>query len=191
MGLLASCIAPNPEREFERWRAAETDRALAFERFEAMLAAEGVSGVVPNYQLWLVDRKRPECVSTPFVAPPQEAWASIVPALRFIRDHVKPAIGEVRVVSAFRDEAFNACVRGAPLSAHRSFHALDLMPVDRSVSREDLIAMLCPLHAREGPAHHIGLGIYAARRFHIDARSYRGWGPDFRAATFPCAAPGG
>ena len=82
-----------------------------------------------------------------------------------------------------------ASLRQAGLRARR-FEALDLVPTDRAVTRERLIAALCPIHERDGARLNMGLGIYAGRRFHVDARSYRGWGADYHAATFPCwAAP--
>jgi hypothetical protein len=188
--LTASCTPgapPTGEAAFRRWLAADPARAPAFAKFEAMLAREDVANVVPSRELWLTDRLAPECVVDPFVMPPEELWANIVPALRFIRDHVKPAIGEVTVASGYRDEQFNKCVGGAPRSAHRGFHALDLLPVDRAIGRQELIAALCPIHARQGRTDHIGMGIYLARRFHIDGLRYRGWGEDFHAKTFPCA----
>lgn len=187
--LTAGCslISPaNDHRAFERWMVADGARSDSFARFEALLTREGVSDVVPNYELWLTDQINRECVLEPFTAPPEEVWAHIVPALRFIRDHVQPAIGDVRVASAYRDEAFNNCVRGAPRSAHRDYYALDLLPVERGVSRARLIETLCPIHAGEGAGRQIGMGIYQARRFHIDARGFRGWGEDFHRATFPC-----
>lgn len=180
--------APSNEAAFEGWLAADTSRVENFARFEAMLAREGVADVVPAHELWLTDRLAPECVVESFTSPPEDEWGNVVPALRFIRDHVEPAIGDVRVVSAYRDEAFNACIKGAPRSAHRAFHALDLVPVDRRISRGDLIETLCPIHAREGERAAVGLGIYSGQRFHIDARGFRGWGSDYRRATFPCDA---
>jgi hypothetical protein len=188
--LLSSCTpvsVPSSEVVFQSWLSAAAERAAAFERFEAMLDREGVTGVLPSHELWLADRLAPECVVEPFTMPPEAIWPRIVPALRFIRDHVKPVIGDVAVASGYRDVAFNACVEGAPQSAHLSFHALDLLPVDRRVTRARLIETLCPGHARDGPGARIGMGIYQARRFHIDARRFRGWGEDFHAATFPCA----
>ncbi len=186
--LFVSCSAarPNSEANFQRWLEADATRRESFRRFEVLLAREGVSGVVPAYELWLTDQLRRECVASPFMPPPEEAWAHIIPALRFIRDDVKPAVGDVRVVSSYRDEAFNACVQGAQQSAHRNFYALDLVPVDRTVSRQRLIETLCPIHARDGAGAQIGLGIYAGQRFHIDARGFRGWGADYHRATFPC-----
>lgn len=191
--VVASCtptaVRTGP-RAFQRWLAADEARAPAFARFEAMLVREGVSGVVENRELWLTDRLAPECFVEPFVLPPEALWPRIVPALRYVRDYVKPAIGEVDVASGYRDEAFNACVQGAPQSAHREYFALDLVPADRRITRERLIAVLCPVHAREGPRYDIGMGIYRARRFHIDARGYRGWGEDHHGTSFPCSASG-
>jgi hypothetical protein len=192
--LAAGCVvARSPvatESEFRRWSSEAPARAEAFARFETMLSAAGVGGVVPAYDPWIADRLKPKCLVEPFVAPPEKVWPNIVPVLRFIRDHVEPAIGDVRVVSAYRDPAFNACVGGAPASGHKEFHAFDLLPVDRAVTRDRLISRLCAIHRREGARAGIGLGIYGGRRFHIDARSYRGWGADHRSASFPCRANG-
>jgi hypothetical protein len=185
--LLVACSAPvNDRAAFDRWLSVDPSRSQSFARFEAMLASEGVADVVPSYELWLTDQIDQKCVAEPFVAPPEEVWLRIVSSLRFIRDHVEPAIGDVRVVSAYRDEVFNTCVRGAPRSAHREYFALDLVPVDRTISRAMLIRTLCPIHNDQGAAAQIGLGIYSGQRFHIDARGFRGWGADYHRATFPC-----
>jgi hypothetical protein len=185
-----ACSAPTHSLSaFERWQAEGAGRGETFARFVAMLEAEGVASVVPPHELWLVDQHEPRCVSAPYLAPPEEEWRNIVPALRFIRDHVKPAVGAVRVQSGYRDETFNACVGGAPQSAHRRYYALDLVPLDAAISRADLIAILCPIHAAEGQRADVGMGIYRARRFHIDARGFRGWGGDFRGTSFPCTNP--
>jgi hypothetical protein len=190
MAIVSCSLPPDSEAAFERWLRADAEHAEAFRQFEAVLSEAGVADVVPNYQLWRVDRLRPECANASFVAPPEDSWANVIPALQFLRDHVKPAVGELEVASAYRDASFNACVGGASRSAHRSFQALDLVPADGRVGRAELIAALCPIHAREGPRRRVGLGIYQARRFHIDARGYRGWGEDHHAASFPCATAG-
>ena len=186
--LATSCVPVDSRRAFERWLAADEARAESFARFEAALQQEGVSGVVPTFELWRVDQLRRECANGGFVAPPETDWANIVVTLRILRDQVVPAVGPLEVVSAYRDPEFNTCVHGASRSAHMSFHALDLVPVDRTVTRERLIAALCPIHAREGGRLRMGLGIYTGRRFHVDATGHRGWGADYRWTTFPCPA---
>jgi hypothetical protein len=188
--MLSSCEtrvgAVATEQEFSRWLAADRGRAERFARFEATLRTADVSDVVPPYDLWMMDRLRQSCTRALFVEPPEESWTNILATLRFIRDQVEPAIGEVRVVSAYRDETFNVCVGGAPASAHRGFYAVDVIPMDRRITRATLIDRLCRIHEREGPSREVGLGIYRARRFHIDTRSYRGWGHDHRGVSFPC-----
>jgi hypothetical protein len=181
-----SCSPPSVVQPdvFASWRDADPPRGEAFARFEALLSAEGVSGVVPNYELWLVDQLRPECSRGTFLAPPEDQWRNILPTLRFIRDHVEPAVGEVRVVSAYRDEAFNACVGGAPQSAHRSYYALDLVPIDAAIYRDELISKLCPIHATEGRrARRVGhlssaaLPYRRARISRLGQRPSRGYVP--------------
>jgi uncharacterized protein YcbK (DUF882 family) len=185
---MASCARVDSRPAFERWLAADAARTESFARFEAVLQQEGVSGVVQSYQLWRVDQLRRECARAGFVAPPEQEWANIVATLRILRDQVVPAVGPLEVVSAYRDPEFNTCVQGASRSAHMSFHALDLVPADRTVTRDGLVAALCPIHAREGARLRMGLGIYAGRRFHVDATGYRGWGADYRWTSFPCAS---
>jgi hypothetical protein len=81
----------------------------------------------------------------------------------------------------------NPCLGGARASKHLAFAALDMEPA-QPLSRSDLIARLCPLHARRGPARAMGLGIYGGTRFHIDTSGFRRWGADYRAASSPCLA---
>jgi hypothetical protein len=183
---LVSCVQPGGVSRFQQWLATSPGRAEAFERFEATLTEAGVSDVVANDQLWIVDQLKPACASEPYQAPPEALWPNIIATLEFVRDHVKPTIGDVEVVSGYRNPAFNECIGGASESAHRSYHALDLVPADESIDRSALIARLCAVHAREGPRAMAGLGIYSGRRFHIDTRGYRGWGADHRGASFPC-----
>jgi hypothetical protein len=184
VGLLSPARAE--QDAFQSWLAQEPARAETFSRFQAALAAEGVSGVVADRQLWMVDQLNPRCARTRFAAPPAALWPAMFATLRLLRDHVAPAVGPVDIVSAWRSEAFNTCLGGAVRSAHRDFIALDLVPLDPAITRADLIARLCAVHRAEGRAARFGLGIYSGRRFHIDTRSFRGWGADHRAASFPC-----
>jgi hypothetical protein len=140
--VIGSCSRVQVQSDFEQWLKQDPARASSFARFEALLDREGVGEVVAVDQLWRTDRLAPACVKAPYSIPPEELWPHIVPALRFIRDHVKPSIGDVEVVSAYRDPAFNECIRGAPQSAHQSFHALDMTPASAGVTRAALIEAL-------------------------------------------------
>ena len=57
--------------------------------------------------------------------PPKALWPNIVPTIRLldrIREHMGAA---VRINSAYRNAAYNSCVRGVPGSFHRKFMAID------------------------------------------------------------------
>lgn len=85
--MLASCVSqsmPAGPREFARWLAADAARGQAFQRFEAMLAREGVADVIPARELWLSDLAAQECVIEPFVMPPEEFWPRIAAFMRSI-----------------------------------------------------------------------------------------------------------
>ena len=175
---------PSDAALFEQWaRGAESPEVAAFRRF---LAQEGVADVVPLAELLRSDARWRRCDLAPFAVPPRGQWRNIAPTLRYVRDHVVPQVGRVRVVSAYRDPVANRCFGGASESRHLRFAALDLEPV-ASLERPELVARLCRLHARNGQRFAVGLGIYKGVRFHIDTAGYRRWGHDFRAATSPCA----
>jgi len=61
-----------------------------------------------------------------------------------------------RGVRIIHDER-NLCAAEDNGIAALAFHALDLVPADATVTRERLIAALCPLHAREGA--RLGMGL--------------------------------
>ena len=174
--------------EFRAWLAASPAHRAALAAFERRLAAEGVEHIVPVWQLVRTSSSWRQCGAEPFEVAPADKWDNIVATLKFVRDEVVPAVGEVEALSAYRNEDLNACSAGAPRSAHRMFFALDLAPVSAEVTRERMIRGICAAHARDGRAYQAGLGFYSGRRFHVDSSGYRKWGPDGSGATSPCVA---
>ena len=171
--LLTRSVAPITRVEarrdadlFAAWRlgAAKDDVAA----IEAYFRKEGVADIVPLADILRSDARWRTCkAAQPFAVPPRSLWPAMVPTLRYIHDELVPVTGPVRVVSGYRDPIANACFKGASASRHLHFAALDLTPV-RPLSRADLIAKLCPLHAGTGVGFNVGLGIYTITRFHID-----------------------
>lgn len=180
----AGADLPATARDFQTWIAQTPSRQAEVAALDAYLAAQGVQGVVPTWQLLRTDTSWQRC-GDPFSLPAQALWPNIVPALRFIRDRIKPALGDLEAVSVYREPTRNQCAGGARASAHTSFHAVDLIP-QRAMSAEDIAAVLCPIHKAHGGRARIGLGIYSASRFHIDARGFRKWGPDHKRGSSPC-----
>lgn len=169
------------EAEYRAWLAASPGVRGSVLSFESWQQAAGVAGVLPTWQVIRTASMWRACGGAPFEVPPFRLWPGMTKTLRFIRDHVRPALGPVQAVSGYRNPALNACARGSERSAHLDYFALDLVPVV-PLERRELFRRLCALHAAHGAASGVGLGFYAFQRFHIDTRSFRRWG---------AAGPGG
>ena len=169
------------EAEYAEWLASSPGVRARVLSFEAWQDAADVRGVLPTWQILRTASMWRECGGTPFEVPPHHFWPDMVRTLKFVRDHVRPALGPVEAVSGYRNPALNACARGSARSAHLDYFALDLVPV-APLDRRTLFERLCAVHARHGPRHAVGLGFYAFQRFHVDTRGFRRWG---------AAGPGG
>jgi hypothetical protein len=175
------------EAEYREWLASSPGVRASVLSFEAWQQAAGVDGVLPTWQIVRTASMWRECGGPPFEVPPPNFWPDMTRTLRFIRDHVRPAIGEVEAVSGYRNPALNVCARGSERSPHLDFFALDLVPV-RPIPRRELFERMCAVHARRGRASDVGLGFYAFQRFHVDTRGFRRWGAAGpRGNESPCA----
>lgn len=182
-------IAPGQgHAEFEAWLAREPENRAAVAEFSAHLTRAGVGDVLPAWQLVRTSSSWRECGADGFEVAPRDKWDNIVRTLRFVKEEVVPVVGPVRALSGYRNASLNACSNGAPASAHRHFHALDLMPVSADVSRTELIRDVCRAHASSGRDHDTGLGFYSGMRFHVDSSGFRRWGANGSGATSPCVS---
>jgi len=163
------------EAEYLVWLDAVPGRSGQVMSFESWQDAAGVRGVLPSWQVLRTASMWRECGGEPFEVPPFRLWPEMTKTLAFIRDRVKPAVGEVEAVSGYRNPALNVCARGSQRSAHLDFYAIDLVP-RAPLTRRQLFERLCPMHTRFGRAGDAGLGFYSFTRFHIDTRSFRRWG---------------
>jgi hypothetical protein len=174
------------EPSFDDWLAAAPGRQAEVTAFEHYLDRADVGGVLASEDLLRNASSWKACgLSYPWSLPPRRLWPHVVPTIEFIRDAVVPAIGPVNVESGWREPKLNQCAHGAPKSAHALFYALDLVPRE-AITRRELIATVCRLHAREGEAYNVGLGFYDGVRFHIDTKLFRRWGSDNHGKTSPC-----
>lgn len=100
--------------------------------------------------------------------PPRELWPNIVNTARML-DRIRELIGgPIRILSAFRNEAYNACVGGAVGSHHRRFNAVDWTCSTGSVSQWRDVAR--QVRASD-PVFTGGVGFYPIQGFiHIDTR---------------------
>lgn len=175
------------EADYQRWLTGGPARRAQVLSFESWQEVTGVKGVLPTWQVIRTASMWRECGGEPFEVPPFTLWPGMVKTLRFVRDHVIPAVGPVQAVSGYRNPTLNGCARGARGSAHLDFFALDLVPL-RPTTRRQLFEEICPAHARFGRGEGVGLGFYAFTRFHVDTRSFRRWGnAGPRGGESPCA----
>ena len=173
------------ELGYRNWYLAAPWHPGYIKALDDYLAAYGVSGIVPTWQLLRTASDWQKCGAQPFEVPPSEDWPNVVQALRYIRDKVIPTIGPVEAISVYRNASLNRCAAGARESAHRFMQAVDLVPL-RPVTRDEMIRKLCAVHARAGEGYGVGLGFYVGLRFHIDSRKFRTWGENDEG-TIACA----
>lgn len=185
----ATHASPAPgqaQADYHAWLARSPENREAVRAFRSYLAAQGVAEVIPVWQLIRTSSSWRQCAADRFEVAPQDKWDNMVTTLKFVRDEVTPAVGEVEALSVYRNETLNRCSNGAPASAHRMFFALDLKPVSDDVSRYGMISRVCAAHNRSGRSYNAGLGFYSGLRFHVDSHGFRKWGPDGKGATSPC-----
>ena len=171
------------EQGFVLWQRVEPIRLRQSARFKAFLHKRKLDQVAPTYQILRTASDWQACGGEPFAVPPTADWPRVARTLTWIEKRVKPAVGQIEVMSGYRDAPLNQCAQGAKESAHLGFWALDLQPLDASLDRSRLMDVLCRTHKAHGKEGDIGLGFYEGVRFHIDDKRYRHWGFD------PVAAP--
>ena len=182
----AQSTAPGQSKaDYLAWLAHSPDNREKVRSFRDFLAEKQVEDVVPLWQIVRTSSSWRQCSAERFEVAPAQQWENIVQTLAFVKNEVRPAIGEVEALSGFRNEHLNDCSNGKPRSAHRLFFAMDLVPVDQ-IDRGDMVARLCTAHAQRGPEYRTGLGFYSGSRFHVDSSGYRKWGSDGRGASSPC-----
>lgn len=98
--------------------------------------------------------------------PPRELWRNIIPTLKVL-DKIREQVGPLKLVSIYRNAAYNKAVGGERASYHMRFVAADVYPLQVSVSK---------LHAAAKALRATGLwkgGIGKYPGFvHVDTRGY-------------------
>ena len=100
--------------------------------------------------------------------PPQQLWRNIASTARML-DEIRARLGApIRILSGYRNPAYNSCVGGKPGSLHLTFNALDWTCVEGSVDDWHQVAVTV---RREHPEYAGGIGLYRSSKFiHVDTR---------------------
>lgn len=165
------------EPGYRAWYMASPTHPIEVAALNRYLTDNGVGWILPTWQVIRTASDWQRCGNPAFEVPPTTEWPHVVQTLRYIRDVVIPAVGQVEAVSAYRNPALNVCAGGAKASAHLGFYAIDMVP-KQEIPREQLMEMLCTVHNRRGEAYGAGLGFYPFIRFHVDSMGFRRWGVD-------------
>jgi Peptidase M15 len=184
------------QRAFKDWVSTSPQRSRDVAAFFQFLSDEGVDDVLPSWTLLIPDRQvaTAQCPLDQFILPPRNLWPEIVPTLRYLRSHVIPVTGPIRLVSGYRPPAFNRCRGGAKGSRHMTFSALDLVPIDQTVDGDVFFGELCDLWQQTPQRLSVGLGTYwsgsraqnPTLRFHIDTKGQRTWGYSYTSDSSFC-----
>jgi len=182
----AQTVAEGQARaDYLAWLAREPAARAQLLSFKAFLQMQDVENVVPIWQLVRTASMWRDCSGPRFEVAPVAEWQHISATLGYVKNHVRPVIGEVEAMSGYRNEGLNQCSGGARQSAHRHFYALDLVPV-KPLQRPAMIRSLCAIHTFRGEEYDVGLGFYKGNRFHVDSKGFRRWGANGKSTTSPC-----
>lgn len=182
--LLAAMIVAGAAQADERdlWMFAQWAGDHQTRPFREMLVDARLYGVVPIHQLLRSASDWKQCHASPFAVPPVGNWPAVRSTLSLLQTLSRQGIlGEVEVVSAYRDPQLNRCAGGAVASPHTRAFAVDiLLPVWADPNP------LCRFWQQHGQAWNMGLGRYPSGRIHLDTAGYRTWGGDGSAESSFC-----
>lgn len=138
-------------------------------RYEAFIRGLGLNHFVPAEFLFLGNGNAPggSC-SRKNALPPEHLWGNIARTARML-DEIRKRLGApIRILSCYRNSAYNACVGGEPNSLHMQFKAVDWHCDSGSVDQWHRVALEV---RRSNPEFAGGIGRYPARGFiHVDTR---------------------
>ncbi|WP_227268408.1 N-acetylmuramoyl-L-alanine amidase [Roseobacter weihaiensis] len=100
--------------------------------------------------------------------PPRDLWTNVVPTISML-DEIRARLGApVRVFSAYRNDAYNACISGAANSHHKQFRAIDFTA---SAGTPEIWRRIAADIRASDSRYAGGIGKYISGNFvHIDTR---------------------
>lgn len=140
-------------------------------RYEALIRGLGLSHFVPAEFLFLGNSNAPGAgCSGRNGLPPEELWGNIAKTARML-DEIRKRLGApIRILSCYRNDAYNRCVGGERKSLHKEFRAVDWHCDSGTVDQWHRVAT----EVRAAHRDHIGgIGRYPRQGFiHIDTRGF-------------------
>ncbi|MBB3979354.1 N-acetylmuramoyl-L-alanine amidase [Rhizobium azooxidifex] len=138
-------------------------------RYEAFIRGLGLRHFVPAEFLFLGNSNAPGArCSGRNALPPENLWGNIAKTARML-DEIRKRLGApIRILSCYRNAAYNGCVGGERNSRHMQFNAIDWRCDSGTVDRWHQVAMEV---RRSNPELAGGIGRYPRQGFiHVDTR---------------------
>ncbi|NHB57590.1 hypothetical protein G9F32_05990 [Acinetobacter sp. 194] len=179
-------------KEFETWK--KTQNAEKLKQYESFFANK-LKKAPTLYELTVNSHPlKKECEQYRFALPPEKHWKNLLPALQLIEKLNDSGLyANFKIVSVYRSQEANTCVKGAKASKHLMNYAVDFQTLDENFkhypNHAEMDEKLCRFWRKEGKQHRLGLGLYGKQRYHIDTQGYRTWGVGFRSVSSPCLKP--
>ncbi|MGV3572779.1 MAG: D-Ala-D-Ala carboxypeptidase family metallohydrolase [Ramlibacter sp.] len=176
-----AAAAADDTRDLAMFRAWLPAHRAQVQAFEAFLAREQLTGVVPTWQLLRSASMWRECKAPPFALPPPAQWREAARVLALLKELRRTGVlGPFAVMSAYRGPALNRCAGGAGRSSHLKF-AVDFVPLAPWDDQK-----LCAFWREQGRRWDMGLSRYPSGRIHIDRTGWRSWGADHTGTSSFC-----
>jgi hypothetical protein len=139
-----------------------------FPAFEAFVRGLGLQHFTPLEFLFLGASNQAGPCAGKNSLPPRQLWPNIANTARML-DRIRGLLGApLRVLSCYRNEAYNSCISGAGGSFHKRFNAIDWRCDTGTVTQWRDVAR--QVRASE-PRFRGGIGFYPGSSFiHIDTR---------------------
>ncbi|MGJ0507298.1 MAG: YcbK family protein [Methylocystis sp.] len=138
--------------------------------FDSFIRALGLRYFEPIEFLYLgAGNQSGRCANTNEL-PPREKWPNLANTALMLDEIRRRLAAPIRILSAYRSDAYNRCVSGASESRHKSFNAIDWTCASGSASEWRDVAR--QVRASDGRFTG-GIGYYPDKNFiHIDTRGY-------------------
>lgn len=176
-----AAAAADDTRDLAMFRAWLPAHRAQVQAFEAFLAREQLTDVVPTWQLLRSASMWRECKAPPFALPPPAQWREAARVLALLKELRRTGVlGPFAVMSAYRGPALNRCAGGAGRSSHLKF-AVDFVPLAPWDDQK-----LCAFWREQGRRWDMGLSRYPSGRIHIDRTGWRSWGSDHTGTSSFC-----
>ncbi|AOA57397.1 DUF882 domain-containing protein [Acinetobacter larvae] len=177
--------------QFEHWKKQQDPKLL--NDYQAYVSKSLQHSVTLLDLTYTAHRMPMQCETLRFSLPPQQYWPNIIASIQLVeRMKAEGIFANYKIISTYRNDQSNECVRGAKNSKHKINNAVDFKMLNSQlqpyseVEYKQIEEKICQFWKASGEALKMGLGIYPKHNIHIDTSGFRAWGQDYGRNSVPC-----